>query len=32
MIYYMTRIDWYKYMGKIFPWAVEDDKDDEKKE
>ncbi|RMF32197.1 MAG: DedA family protein [Candidatus Nitrosothermus koennekii] len=32
MIYYMTRIDWYKYMGKIFPWAVEDDEDDEKKE
>jgi membrane protein DedA with SNARE-associated domain len=32
MIYYMTRIDWSKYVGKIFPWAVEDDKNDEERE
>lgn len=29
IVYYMVKIDWYKYVGKIFPWAVEKDKDDD---
>lgn len=30
IVYYMVKLDWYKYVGKIFPWAVEDDKVDDK--
>lgn len=31
MIYYMTKIDWSKYIGRVFPWAVEDDEGDKEK-
>ncbi len=30
IIYYMTRIDWYKYIGRLFPWAVDDEQDEKK--
>ncbi len=28
IIYFMTRLEWSKYIGKIFPWALDDEKDD----
>ena len=31
IVYFMPRIDWSKYLARIFPWAVEDEEDKDEK-